>query len=124
MENQIAKPKVLTGGITLMSIAVLLLIFAMIMGLYFYRMSDPYIQEVLSLQGDEVRGHAIYQINCSGCHGLQADGSIGPSLQHIPQRKSKVRIINQVISGKTPPMPKFKPISQDMADLLSYLEKL
>ncbi|MFM6660226.1 MAG: cytochrome c, partial [Microcystis panniformis] len=32
--------------------------------------------------------------------------------------------IEQVISGKTPPMPKFQPDTQAMADLLVYLENL
>jgi hypothetical protein len=45
-------------------------------------------------------------------------------LHDVPKRKSKVSLIEQVTSGKTPPMPKFQPSSQEMADLLSYLEKL
>ncbi|HEY9708744.1 MAG TPA: cytochrome c, partial [Oculatellaceae cyanobacterium] len=69
-------------------------------------------------------GYAMFQINCAGCHGLQADGRIGPSLQHVSSRKSKGSLIHQVISGETPPMPKFQPNPQEMADLLSYLEKL
>ncbi|RDH51814.1 cytochrome C, partial [Mastigocladus laminosus WC112] len=32
--------------------------------------------------------------------------------------------IHQVISGDTPPMPKFQPSAKEMADLLSYLETL
>ncbi|MCA1991498.1 MAG: cytochrome c, partial [Coleofasciculus sp. S288] len=55
---------------------------------------------------------------------LQADGRVGPSLQHVSKRKSKTSLIYQVISGQTPPMPKFQPSPQEMADLLSYLEKL
>lgn len=94
--------------------------------LAFYRIqvSDPYIHKVLSLQGDSVRGHAIFQINCAGCHGLQADGRVGPSLQHISGKKSNISLIHQVTSGQTPPMPKFQPNPQDMADLLGYLDKL
>jgi len=86
--------------------------------------TDPYIQDVLALQGDAVRGHAIFQINCAGCHGLEAGGQVGPSLQQISAHRSPTRIVKQVISGKTPPMPKFQPAPQDMADLLSYLETL
>jgi hypothetical protein len=29
-----------------------------------------------------------------------------------------------VVSGRTPPMPKFQPEAQEMADLLEYLENL
>ena len=93
-------------------------------GVYGTQASDPYIQQVLALQGDELRGNAIFQINCAGCHGSQADGDVGPSLRAVAQRKSDVRLIQQVISGKTPPMPKFQPAPQEMADLLSYLRTL
>ncbi|ACA98385.1 MULTISPECIES: cytochrome c [Cyanophyceae] len=95
-----------------------------IFGVYSTQASDPYIQQVLALQGDELRGNAIFQINCAGCHGPQADGNVGPSLRAVAQRKSDVRLIQQVISGKTPPMPKFQPAPQEMADLLSYLRTL
>ncbi|MGK7946115.1 MAG: c-type cytochrome [Microcystaceae cyanobacterium] len=91
---------------------------------YVYHGHDPYIETVLSLSGDQNRGHEIFEINCAACHGVEADGSVGPSLKHISHRKSKVKLIDQVISGKTPPMPKFQPNTKDMADLLSYLENL
>ncbi len=53
-----------------------------------------------------------------------ADGKVGPSLKNVSDRKSPPRLIKQVISGQTPPMPKFQPSPQEMADLLSYLESL
>jgi len=124
LENQLAQPGILVRRITLMVLAVLLAIGASVLGFHLIQVSDPYIRNVLSLNGDSVRGHDIFQINCAGCHGLQADGRVGPSLQHVSQRKSKVSLIHQVISGQTPPMPKFQPSTQEMADLLSYLEKL
>ena len=107
-----------------MVLAVLLVIGASLLGFHLIRASDPYIHSVLSLNGDLGRGHAMFQINCAGCHGLQADGQVGPSLQHVSQRKSKIGLIHQVTSGETPPMPKFQPSPQEMADLLSYLEEL
>ncbi|WP_236721403.1 cytochrome c [Trichormus sp. NMC-1] len=58
--------------------------------------------------GNPVQGKAIFQINCAGCHGLEADGLVGPSLQAVPKRKSRYGLIHQVISGETPPMPKFQ----------------
>ncbi len=124
MDNQFAQPKVLAQRITIVAVAVVLIVCVGILGIYLYQVSDPYIQAVLSLKGDSVRGQAIFQINCAGCHGWEADGNVGPSLHDIPKRKSKVSIIYQVISGKTPPMPKFQPRPQEMADLLGYLEKL
>ncbi|GAB4281826.1 MAG: hypothetical protein Fur0025_10630 [Oscillatoriaceae cyanobacterium] len=91
---------------------------------YQSQFSDPYIKSVLSLTGDPVQGHAIFQLNCAGCHGVRSGSQVGPSLEHVGARKSPVQIIHQVISGETPPMPQFKPNPQEMADLLSYLEKL
>lgn len=123
-DNHLAQSQAAVQRIALVTIIVSLLIFAGILGIYLYRVSNPYIQEVLSLKGDLPRGHAIFKINCAGCHGLEADGNIGPSLHSISTRKSKIDLIEQVISGKTPPMPEFRPNSQDMADLLIYLDSL
>jgi mono/diheme cytochrome c family protein len=86
--------------------------------------SNPYTNSVLTKTGDPVLGHAIFQINCSGCHGLDAGGRVGPSLWEISKRKSPHSLIEQVISGNTPPMPQFQPNPQEMADLLSYLASL
>ena len=124
MDNQIIQPSLLAQRIILIIVLCTLIIGVTILGIYWHRVSDPYVQEVLSLPGDATKGNAIFQINCAGCHGLEADINVGPSLQDIPKRKSKVGIIYQVISGKTPPMPKFQPNCQEMADLLTYLEQL
>ncbi|MGF1519500.1 MAG: c-type cytochrome [Nodosilinea sp.] len=86
--------------------------------------SDPYIHEVLALEGNGSRGEAIFKMNCAVCHGLEASGEVGPTLVGISDHKSKVGLIKQVISGATPPMPQFQPEPQDMADLLNYLERL
>lgn len=107
-----------------MALAVLLVFLITIFSLHMVRASDPYVKSVLSLTGDSVQGHAIFQMNCAGCHGLQADGSVGPSLQRVSKRKSRFGLIHQVTSGDTPPMPQFKPNAKEMADLLRYLETL
>ncbi len=86
--------------------------------------SDPYIHEVLALEGNGSRGEAIFKMNCAVCHGLEANGEVGPKLVGVSDRKSKVGLIKQVISGKTPPMPQFQPEPREMADLLNYLERL
>ncbi len=86
--------------------------------------SDPYVRNVLQLAGDAGRGHDIFQLNCAVCHGLEAAGEVGPDLHGVSERKSEVALIQQVISGKTPPMPQFQPNAKDMADLLDYLETL
>jgi mono/diheme cytochrome c family protein len=124
VDNQFAQSKFLVQRLTMMAMAIALIFLVVILSLRLYNISDPYVKEVLSLTGDEIRGHAMYEINCAACHGGQADGNVGPSLHHVPKRKSRVSLIYQVISGKTPPMPKFQPSPQEMADLLSYLERL
>jgi cytochrome c551/c552 len=85
---------------------------------------DLYTQSVLNLSGDPVQGRSIFVMNCVACHGQWANGKVGPSLQGVSDRKSDARLIQQVVSGETPPMPQFQPSPQDMADLLSYLKQL
>jgi mono/diheme cytochrome c family protein len=124
LDNRIVTPENLIQRIALMALAVALAFFVSIFGAEMTHSSDPYVKNVLSLTGNPVQGHAIFQINCAGCHGLEAFGLVGPSLQGVSKHKSHYRLIRQVISGETPPMPKFQPSSQEMADLLSYLESL
>lgn len=123
MEKPILQPK-LSVHPAIFLILILLLATILMGSWYLSQASDPYIQEVLSLPGNLSRGQAIFQANCGVCHGLQGMGNIGPSLQGIEQHKSQIQLIEQVIGGKTPPMPKFQPDSQAMADLLRYLETL
>lgn len=124
MEKQATKPEFFVWQVIWTALTVVLIIFVANLAIRQWQLKDPYLKNVLSLTGDSIRGAAIFQMNCSGCHGLQADGRVGPSLQGVSKRKSKIGLIHQVTSGDTPPMPQFKPSPQDMADLLSYLEKL
>lgn len=124
LDNQLSKPEILIQRLALMALAIVLTVLLAILGIHLLQVSEPYVKSVLSLTGDPIQGHAIFQINCAGCHGLRADGRVGPSLQGISKRKSRYSLIHQVISGETPPMPKFKPSIKEMTDLLSYLETL
>ena len=124
MDSQITKPENLIQQLVLLTLAILLAVPMGIFGVQMVQASDPYVKSVLSLTGSPVQGHAIFQINCAGCHGSLADGRVGPSLQAVSKRKSQYGLIRQVISGETPPMPKFQPNPQEMADLLSYLQSL
>jgi mono/diheme cytochrome c family protein len=108
----------------LVGIAVLLIAIVAMLAVSQLQVSDPYVKTVLSLTGDPVQGHAIFQMNCAGCHTWRKDSQVGPNLEKVSHRKSEVGIIEQVISGKTPPMPQFQPSSQEMADLLSYLKSI
>lgn len=124
MDNQLIQPPLGIQKLLIAIIALAIIVAIGVLGVYWNQNSDPYIQEVLSLEGDLTNGRDIFQINCSGCHASQTGGSVGPSLQNIAKRKSRVDIIEQVISGKTPPMPKFQPNPREMADLLNYLEQI
>ncbi|MGQ9864753.1 MAG: c-type cytochrome [Pseudanabaenaceae cyanobacterium] len=85
---------------------------------------DGYTDRVLALTGNADRGRAIFVMNCVACHGQWADGEVGPSLHGVGEKLSPQRLVHQVVSGQTPPMPQFQPSPQEMADLLSYLRKL
>lgn len=124
MNNLLTKPETSIQWIYLSFLAILIAIPLAILGVQIVQASDPYIQNVVSLTGNPLQGQAIFQANCAVCHGWDADGFVGPSLQAVSKHKSRYGLINQVISGKTPPMPKFQPSAQEMADLLSYLQTL
>jgi mono/diheme cytochrome c family protein len=94
------------------------------LAIYIRPQPDAYTQSVLSLSGEPTKGRSIFVMNCVDCHGQWAAGKVGPSLKGVSDRLSKTRLIYQVVSGKTPPMPQFQPEPQEMADLLSYLEQL
>ena len=86
--------------------------------------SDPYTRSTLQLSGAADRGEQLFLINCAGCHGIAAQGLVGPDLHGVDSRKNNRQLIQQVVSGRTPPMPRFQPEPQAMADLLAYLHTL
>ena len=94
----------------------------------FWRMGDlkqdPFITETLSIQGEALSGSKLFKINCVGCHGISAQGFVGPDLHETTQEMSDKKIINQVIRGLTPPMPSFEIEPQSMADLLAYMHSI
>ena len=114
--------KISSLRIFLLSIATLtLLILFWIMGDF---KQDPFITETLSIQGQSLSGSKLFKINCAGCHGISAQGFVGPDLHEATQEMSDKKIINQVIRGLTPPMPSFEIEPQSMADLLEYMHSL
>ena len=86
--------------------------------------SDPYTRSTMQLSGSGERGEQLFLINCAGCHGIAAQGLVGPNLHGVNSRKNNRQLIQQVVSGRTPPMPRFQPEPQAMADLLAYLHTL
>jgi mono/diheme cytochrome c family protein len=86
--------------------------------------SDPYTRTTLELPGSVDNGGRLFRLNCAGCHGLAAQGLVGPNLHGVERRKNDRQLIQQVVSGRTPPMPSFQPDPQSMADLLAFLHSL
>ena len=105
----------------LSSVTVILLILFWEMGDF---KQDPFITETLSIQGEALSGSKLFKINCVGCHGISAQGFVGPDLHDATKVMSDKKIINQVIQGLTPPMPSFEIEPQSMADLLEYMHSL
>ena len=85
---------------------------------------DPYIQATLNFTGSLDHGGQLFRINCAGCHGIAAQGLLGPQLAGITKHASDTTLIRQIISGRTPPMPSFEIEPESMADLLAYLHSL
>ena len=98
-----------------------LIIFLWTMGSF---KKDPFITETLSLKGEALSGSKLFKINCVGCHGISAEGFVGPDLHEATQEMNDKKIINQVIRGLTPPMPSFEIDPQSMADLLAHIHSL
>ena len=86
--------------------------------------SDPYTSATLDRVGSVEDGGRLFRLNCAGCHGLAAQGLVGPNLHGVNRRKNDRQLIQQVVSGRTPPMPRFQPDPQAMADLLAFLHSL
>ena len=105
----------------LSAVTLVLLIFFWRIGDY---KQDPFIDETLSIEGEALSGSKLFKINCVGCHGISAQGFVGPDLHEATQAMSDKKIINQVIRGLTPPMPSFEIEPQSMADLLAYMHSL
>lgn len=110
--------------VLLSAVGFLLAIALLLWSYHTFNIQDPYVSSVLQLTGDIGRGQEIFVMNCATCHGLEANGEVGPDLRDVSERRSRTALIEQVISGKTPPMPQFQPNERDMADLLSFLETL
>ena len=85
---------------------------------------NPYVEAALRLEGSRDTGSQLFRMNCAGCHGIKAQGLVGPNLRGISHQRNDAEIIQQVISGQTPPMPSFEMDPQAMADLLAHLHSL
>ena len=97
---------------------------AILLLLFFQEEEDLYINKSLNLHGSIGNGSQLFRMNCVGCHGISAQGLVGPELNNVTEDLDDKKIINQVVKGLTPPMPSFEMDEQSMADLLVYLHSL
>ena len=86
--------------------------------------ANPYAKATLNLKGSNENGERLFRMNCAGCHGISAQGLVGPDLHSVTKHHSDSELIQQVVSGKTPPMPSFQLDPQAMADLLAHMHTL
>ena len=85
---------------------------------------DPYVKATLNIQGSADHGGQLFRINCAGCHGLAGQGLLGPQLTTVSDRYNDQQLVHQIVSGQTPPMPRFEMEPEAMADLLAYMQTL
>ena len=71
--------------------------------------------------GNATRGRQVFVVNCSGCHGMEATGGIGPSLHGIGLTAAEVEGI--VASGRGV-MPAGVVEGQDVADVAAYVASI
>lgn len=75
---------------------------------------------------DLAKGRRTYQRNCAVCHGLRAEGGLGPPLQGIGQRMSADELTRQLVEPRGS-MPRMVPSPVDpgmLPDLRAYLLQL
>ena len=98
--------------------------FSILLLLFLQEEEDPYINKSLNLHGSIENGRHLFRMNCVGCHGISAQGLLGPDLHEVSYHLSEKKIINQIMQGRTPPMPSFQMEPEQMANLLVYLKSL
>ena|SRR5579883_921186 len=89
LDNQLLTSESLIRRIAFAVLAILLVAFLVVLGVYQYRVSTPYVRDVLALKGDAVQGHAIFLMNCAGCHGSEATGEWGLACEKYPTASLK-----------------------------------
>ena len=79
---------------------------------------SPAAAPAASVAGNPVRGRQVFVVNCSGCHGMDATGGIGPSLRGVGLTAEEVEQI--VVSGRGV-MPAGVVKGQDAGDVAAYV---
>ena len=68
--------------------------------------------------GDADRGQAVFQRECAGCHGAQAEGGVGPPLAGTGLDSTQVAAVVEQGRGV---MPAGIVSGQEQADVVAYV---
>lgn len=88
--------------------------------------AQPSRSATAGLKPNVLHGKAIFEENCSACHGAQGQGGMGPSLVGESARKNMQQAIAW-IKNPEPPMPKLYPSTlneRDARDVAAFVESL
>ncbi len=80
----------------------------------------------VAVTGDIARGHSLYEQHCANCHGVDAQGGMGPSLQNEDSRKNLAQTVAW-IKNPALPMPNLYPgtlSDKDVLDIATYVQSL
>lgn len=75
---------------------------------------------------DAIRGQKAFRRYCAVCHGMRAEGGVGPSLQGVGKRLTQQQITDQIVEPRGS-MPRLypSPMSDEMlSDVTAYLLRL
>ena len=78
------------------------------------------IAHIQELDADLEKGEELYSRNCSGCHGVNAEGGNGPEL--VGEDLGHFVHAIQEGSGSMPAFPDLT--DQDIADIYGYVQSL
>uniref|UniRef100_E6PFS6 Cytochrome c domain-containing protein n=1 Tax=mine drainage metagenome TaxID=410659 RepID=E6PFS6_9ZZZZ len=76
--------------------------------------------------GDIPHGKSLYEQHCANCHGADAQGGMGPSLQNEDSRKNLAQTVAW-IKNPALPMPNLYPgtlSDKDVLDIATYVQSL
>ena len=80
-EQPLARRRSLVAALaTLAAVACILLLVVVVLPA---ARSDPYTRQTLELTGSATDGGRLFRLNCAGCHGLAAQGLVGPDLHGV-----------------------------------------